>query len=436
MRYRIYFAWTLVLTLAFVSGVCLEGCSKASQPYQSGRLYFSQKLYDKAAEQFELAVREDPENGKNHYELAKTYAELERNEDAGKEFRIAAEKAPELKDEVADAIQHYRADHFNDALGLIKDKSWGEAIAQLQESMYLDPDEPNQYINMGYCYSELGETDLAVSYYETAMELSPEDDKARINLIATFAKQASDFRKQEDYVQSVRFYQKVLELHLNDETLDVEQAPASVLAQRTKGDEVATGYLFDLGLTYMDKAEKEKDEAAVKSAMDIFKAVFDNNPADDDALYNYGYTTMLSGNYPGAIEIYGQLLDRRPKEASYYMLMATCYVRSGSTESESQTNIVLYFAIANALQSDDNRMNPSDYRDRGSHESLLKSKYKGNRWNDMKKALDSSGTPEDIYVYTDESGHQFETWFYWTLGEAVVFSDGAEYGKISFAPQE
>jgi tetratricopeptide (TPR) repeat protein len=434
MKYRVYLAWTLVLAVAFTAGICLEGCSKASQPYQSGRLYFSQQLYDKAAEQFELAVQEDPENGKNHFELAKTYAELERNEDAGKEFKLAAEKDPTLKEDVADAIQHYRADHFNDALSHIRDKSWGEAIAQLQESMYLDPDEPNQYINMGYCYSELGETDLAVSYYEKAMALSPEDEKARTNLIATFAKQASEFRGEGEYDRAVMFYLKVLELHIGDESLDVAQAKPAVLSAKVKGDDVGTGYLFDLGLTYMDKGEKKQDEEAVKHAADTFKALFDDNPADSDALYNYGYSTMLAGDFPGAIEIFGQLLDRKPKEASYYMLMATCYVRSGSTEEEAQTNIVLYFAIANSLQSDSNRQDPSEYRDQSKHEGQLKSSYR--TWKDMKKALDSAGTPEDIYVYTDESGHKFETWFYWTMGEAVVFSDGAEYGKISFAPQE
>ena len=65
MKYRFYLAWTLILAFALTSGLCLQGCSKASQPYQSGRLYFSQKLYDKAAEQFELAVQEDPENGQD-----------------------------------------------------------------------------------------------------------------------------------------------------------------------------------------------------------------------------------------------------------------------------------------------------------------------------------------------------------------------------------
>ena len=434
MKSRVFFAWVLILAMAVTAGVYLEGCSKASQPYQSGRLYFSQKLYDKAAEQFELAVQEDPEDGKNHYELAKTYAELERNEEAGREFKIALEKTPALEKEVRDAIQHYRADHYNSALEFLRDKTWGEAIAQLQEAIYLDDTEPNQYINMGYCYSELGETEVAVSYYEKALTLSPEDDKARANLIATFAKQASDFREARDYDQAIRFYYKVLELQIGDESLDVATVPATVLAERTKADEVAAGYLFDLGLTYMDKAEKAKDMEAVPPAVDIFKALFDVNPADDDALYNYGYARMLGGECAEAIPLFGQLLDRRPKEASYYMLMATCYVKTGATDQETQTNIVLYFAIANSLQSDQNKLSPADFKDRTKHEGLLKGKYRS--WQDMKKALDSSGTPEDIYTYTDESGHQFETWFYWSTGEAIVFNDGSEYGKIGFAPQE
>ena len=315
--------WVLFLALAVGAAGQMAGCSKASQPYQSGKLYFSQKLYDKAAEQFELAVKEDPASGKNHLELAKCYAEMDRNEEAGQQFKIAVEKDPSLKKQVRDVVKHYRADHYNHGVELMKEKSYGDAIDEFMQASFLDHSDPNQYINIGVCYSELKQTDLAVQYYEKALALSPEDEMARGNLIGTFARQAAAFRKEKAYARAMEFYEKVMELFINDESFDMKTATPAELIARVKGDEKGSGYLFDLAITYLDLAEAKKDDAAVKRASDLFGAMYEANPADDDALYYYAYGEMVAGEYDKAISAFGQLLDRSPREATYYMDMAT-----------------------------------------------------------------------------------------------------------------
>jgi tetratricopeptide (TPR) repeat protein len=430
MRSRVNLLWVLLLAVAIVA----VGCSKASQPYQSGKLYFSQKLYDKAAEQFELAVLEDPASGRNHLELAKCYGELDDNEKAGKNFKLAVEKEPILQKEVSDAVKHYRAEHYNHAVELMKEKSYGDAVAELQEAIYLDDTDPNQYINMGVCYSELKQTDLAVQYYEKALMLSPDDEMARANLVGTFANQAAEFRKEKSYDQATKFYRKVLELSIEDETFDAENASGAELMNKVKGDEDAIGYVFDLGITYLDMAEDTKDDATLAQASEIFGAMYEANPADDDALFYHAYSKMIAEDYAGAIGAYGQLLDRSPREATYYMNMATAYVKGGGSDNEMQMKGVLYFALAKALGSDNNKLAKKDFKDTSILEKRLKEKY--STWKDMKKVMDGLGAPEDIYAYQEDSGSDVECWFYWGLGEAAVFTNGYETGKINFAPQE
>lgn len=434
MKSKVNPLWVLLVAVAVVFAGQMAGCSKASQPYQSGKLYFSQKLYDKAAEQFEAAVVEDPASGKNHLELAKCYAELDRNEEAGQNFRVAVEKEPTLKKEVKDAVQHYRADHYNRAVELMKEKSYGDAIAELQEAAYLDEKDPNQYINMGVCYSELKQTDLAVQYYEKALTLSPEDEMARANLVGTFANQAADFRKEKSYDQAIKFYMKVLGLTIDDEAFDVQTATPAELIARIKDDETAQGYLFDLGISYLDKAEDKKDEAALNDAADLFGAMYEANPADDDALYYFAYGKMVAEDYDAAISAFGQLLDRSPREATYYMNMATAYVKGGGSDTGMQMKGVLYFALARALGSDDNKLAKSAISNASALEKRLREKY--STWKDMKKVMDSLGVPEDVYAYKEDSGSDVESWFYWAKGEAAVFTNGYETGRISFAPQE
>lgn len=430
MRSRLDLLWVLFLAIAVV----VVGCSKASQPYQSGKLYFSQKLYDKAAEQFEIAVTEDPASGKNHLELAKCYAELDENEKAGKNFKLAVEKEPVLKKEVEDAVKHYRADHYNHAVELMKEKSYGDAIAELQEAIHLDDSDPNQYINMGVCYSELKQTDLAVQYYEKALTLSPDDEMARANLVGTFANQAAQFRKEKSYDEAIKFYRKVLELSIDDEAFDVENANGAQLMARVKGTEDGPGYLFDLGIAYLDLAEGKDDAAALGIASEIFEAMYEADPSDDDALFYLAYSKMVAEDYSGAIASYGKLLDRSPREATYYMNMATAYVKGGGSDNEMQMKGVLYFALAKALGSDNNKLAKSAFKDKSSLEKRVKDKY--STWKDMKKVMDGLGAPEDIYAYKEDSGSDVECWFYWSLGEAAVFTNGYETGKINFAPQE
>lgn len=430
MRSRVNLLWVLLLAVVVV----VVGCSKASQPYQSGKLYFSQKLYDKAAEQFEIAVTEDPESGKNYLELAKCYAEINENEKAGQNFKIAAEKDPTLKEEVDQAVRHYRADHYNHAVELMKEKSYGDAIAELQEAIYLNDMDPNQYINMGVCYSELKQTDLAVQYYEKALTLSPDDEMARANLVGTFANQAAEFSKEKNYDQAIKFYKKVLELSLDDKAFNVDGATPAELIAKVRGNEDAMGYTFDLGIAYLDKAEDSGDDAALGQASELFGAIYEANPADDDALYYFAYGKMVAKQYDDAISAFGKLLDRSPREPTYYMNMAKAYVMGGGSDNNMQMKGVLYFALAKALGSDDHKLAKSAFKDQSALEKRLKEKY--STWNDMKKVLDGSGVPEAIYTYQEDSGSDVESWFYWTKGEAAVFTNGYETGRISFAPQE
>jgi tetratricopeptide (TPR) repeat protein len=430
MRSRVSLLWVLLLAVAIV----VVGCSKASQPYQSGKLYFSQKLYDKAAEQFEQAVLEDPLSGKNHLELAKCYGELDQNEKAGENFRLAVQKEPALAKDVDNAVKHYRADHYNRAIEMMKEKNYTEAIAEFIEAEHLDDQDPNQYINMGVCYSELKQNDLAVEYYEKALTLSPDDEMARANLVGTFANQAAEFLKEKQYDQSIKFYRKVLELAVDDETFDTMNATGAELMERVSGDKDASGYVFDLGIAYLDKSEDTNDEDALKHASEIFGAMYEANPADDDALFYYAYGKMVAKDYSGAIASYGQLLDRSPREPMYYMNMATAYVKGGGADQDMQMKGVLYFALAKALGTDDNKLDKKDFKDTEALTNRVKGKY--TTWNDMKKVMDGLGAPEDIYAYKEDSGADVECWFYWALGEAAIFTNGYETGKINFAPQE
>jgi hypothetical protein len=114
--------------------------------------------------------------------------------------------------------------------------------------------------------------------------------------------------------------------------------------------------------------------------------------------------------------------------------MATAYVKGGGGDADLRMKGILYFALARSLESEKNKLDHALVRNRSKLEERLKKQYRS--WKDMKKILDSWGVPEDIYAYKEDTGSEVESWFYWTRGEAAVFTNGQETGRISFAPQE
>ena len=62
-------------------------------------------------------------------------------------------------------------DHFRKGLALSKQGRWKEAVAAYEESLRLDPNNPQTYLNLGFVYYELGYDREAQAAFEKASKL-------------------------------------------------------------------------------------------------------------------------------------------------------------------------------------------------------------------------------------------------------------------------
>lgn len=128
-------------------------------------------------------------------------------------------------------------------LSLARNKEFNQAIIAFSAAIRLRPNYANAYVNRGFQYDELGQTEKAVADFSAAIRLNPQYAKAYYNRGTVYLKRKeydraiADFtqtirlapkdgdayhnrgnahRKQEEYALAFRDYTKALEINRND----------------------------------------------------------------------------------------------------------------------------------------------------------------------------------------------------------------------------
>jgi tetratricopeptide (TPR) repeat protein len=396
---------TLAL-LAVAATVAITGC--AQNPHLSGgRLYRSQKVYDKAQRELELAVQQEPNNPLAHLELGMVYAEVGETKKAGVEFEKALALNPKMRKDVDANRKHYWVQHFNAGIKLTnEDKNFEEAAKEFQKAIDLDTADPRAYTNLAFCLRKMDKPDEALQLFEKAATLNPTDPTARKNLAASYVDMGRDAIASGAFADGIKLFEKALELD-------------STLVQTE----------FDLGNAYSQAAQADTTPAGKKAkyeqAMIMYNRVLTRTPDHVDAIFNLGTAYLAMERIEEALPFLKKAVDLDPKAYDFHNRLGRAYARSGEEELA-----VAEIVVSKALQKG---MRQSDL------ESWLDSASMASRYPDtstLNATLQSVGQPEDIYMY-QESGGTVEVWFYWTKGVGFYFVNGGapRINKVIFAPQ-
>ena len=146
-----------------------------AQPYAStlnnlGLLRSRQKRYDEAIGYFQQAMSERPNYMSPHKNLAKTYADMGRDQDAEREYRVAIGLAP-LSSGTRNEFGQYLLDRGRTA----------EAQEQFAVSAQADPN-PEAQVNLGNLLAATGDVQRARDAYGSAVSMDPFDSRAHFGL--------------------------------------------------------------------------------------------------------------------------------------------------------------------------------------------------------------------------------------------------------------
>lgn len=154
------------------------------------------------------------------------------------------------------------------------------SYADRMEALYTqkakdDPNNPDNYIQLGYTYFQKQKYDQAISCYQKALALDDKNYQAHYNLGLAFDASGKKDRAIQEFQKAINIAPKAQPAHLS------------------------------LGMLYLAKGTYDKAESELNKA-------YEANPGDAQLLYNLGLAKEKLGKKDDAIQAYQASLDLMP----------------------------------------------------------------------------------------------------------------------------
>jgi tetratricopeptide (TPR) repeat protein len=257
--------------------------------------------HQEAIEQYEQALRIEPDYARAHNNLGHELRQTGKIEEA-----IAhLQQALRIKPDLAEA-------HNNLGLALGQAGRMEEAIAHFEQALRIKPDYAEAHNNLGTVLGQAGRIQEAIAHFEQALRLKPDYAEAHYNLGVALAQTGKIEEAIGHYVQAVRIKPDDAEAHNNLGTLFLQKGRVSDAighyeqALRIKPDYAEAH--SNLGNVLLREGKVSDAIAHCEQALRI-------KPDFAKAHNNLGNALMRSGRMPEAIEHLEQAVRIKPDYA-------------------------------------------------------------------------------------------------------------------------
>ena len=265
-----------------------------------GDIYLSTGYFEDAITEYKMAIWIEPFNISAYRHLCRAYEEQGDYNQAIDIYTKLISMAPNMPDLYSNLANIYYIKgefdlaiaHYQTAITLNPNRSWTSVIAQ----------------TMGFVYQEnKSDPDAAISAYQTAYVLTPEDIDIYVNL-------GSAFYDKEDYGNALAVYRQALELQPHNPKIhcnlgflywgkgDTEEAMKSYELAIKYNANYDIAY-NNLGVIYLD------DLGRVNKAISLFQKAVETNPNYTLAYFNLARATSIVGDKVEAAKLYQMAQD-------------------------------------------------------------------------------------------------------------------------------
>ncbi len=449
-RFRNYgIAVAALVASASLSHPAVAQKINCSNEFRSGKLYFSQGVFDKAVDHFALSVEACPEKGE--YRARYAMALSQRASELMDQSRTMASTPEEEADMMAQALdmykksgaefdsslvrddskknqkfvrenrKHYWVDHYNQGLKLAKEEKYDAAAKQLAIARDIDPSDIKAYTQGAVVLIKSDRKSDAASLVQEGLKVDPENKELN-------ALQESIFK---DAARSL-----IGEISSVDPAAGVAKADSAIAylnqvhGKTESGGEDPNVY-FELGLANLEagsavaradtgEAVSSAAKARFLKAADQFKQAADLVPADGEnrdfhvnAMFDRMQSLLYAREWDQALAGIKNYLSLEPTDAAAWQFMAQVLVQKAGNEQDA----VLALMTSKSLQG----------QEISADDAITSAKP------DEKAVYDQMGRPDKVYTYqVEKSDEQVNVWFWFAKKQVAVFTQGAKSGVLNW----
>lgn len=262
---------SLSTSLNLVNGQLQNDPDNPNLLYERSKLYYNQKMLDKALEDINRAIGFDSTNASFYLHQSDVFYATNKIPEARKAIEKSLKIDPKSREANAKMgeIQFYLKDYIN-------------AFKYLDEALRIDPYFAKAYFIKGMCFKENGDTNLAISSFRTCIEQDPDYFHAYMQL--------GNIMAEKDNPMAIDYYSNAIRVNAT----------------------MIEAY-YGLGYFYQEHGEPEK---AIETYNDLLKV----DPRNGPTKHNIGYIFLFKLNDPGKSIPYftDALLDDQRLVNAYY----------------------------------------------------------------------------------------------------------------------
>lgn len=409
---------------------------------RSTKLYFNQKLFDKAAREAELAVHIDGTEAEYWMRLGMAYAELGCDGAAGDAFEralaLSEEDDEKLHEQASTNRAYYWQNRFEAGIEQIGEQDFELAAEKFLSAIAIDSTDVRGWRNLGVTYIQLQENVASVDAFKTALELEPDDEKTR------------DFYRQAARNLAVERYTEARSATFADSTKaqGIEQMKNAlgmfdeIIALDPPTGELS-GYLGDMAVIWQSLGDAYPTESpdahtAYMNALDFYRRSalrsYEAAEADGETPLTLNTDTEFLMSAIGCFNAADEddstlayarkLVDVAPRDARGYRIVGASLQEAGNTEGA-----LAYILMGQCMDEEEGKKVESI----NDHFMQLIRTYQPSD-DIIKASIENLESPDEIRV-AERGTDRSEAWIFWTKGFADCYYNGQFVGKVEFAQQ-
>ncbi len=276
-----------------------------------GEMHFGQKNFSLAEAAFKEALKNDPEFTPAHINLANTYRELGRYDEAVANYQAAAALAPNYPG----LAEEY-------AYTLLVRKDYPAALDLYRQAIHLSPKDDRLYLQAGIASLENGDAPGAAKYFQTAIDLNSGNVEAQTRLGILLYQQGSLDRSQE-------LLKNAIEIDANNPDIHYAMGQ-TLLASKQWGDALeefrtAVKLKFDHLGAVQELSKLLIDRGQYQEAVTTLNRAIAAQPKHLELLLLLGDVYHSQSLLPEALTVYRKALAANPKATGVALRLARTY---------------------------------------------------------------------------------------------------------------